>query len=300
MNLGFALIACIASFATFGCSSSAKGKQCRAEADALTSWLGTLNLEPEIFTLDGLRLVRRVDLDRRRLADGPIVMIGSDRTIYEGHLIGEDDDLARRLVVSQQMIAGQHERGPATGLAVPDPRRLYLLIDDAAPWQRVVAAVESAHRAGFTMPIFAFTPPHGPSTRPARTTFDDRIDEIERRRVASEILPLTSPRSDSLFERCAPATRLFDQIGAMEYGDKAQALVRQIGAALVDCDCQVDLPVLRSMLWHLLNHANPVRGIEVELSRAAAPIVLPGTTPWRVASERLTTATKRAWFVVGS
>jgi hypothetical protein len=296
MKLGLALVACIAAL---GCGGGSDGKQCRAEADELTRWLGTLNLEPQIFQIEGMRLVGRSDLDGRRLVAGPTVTIGARDTVYQGQLVGDAGELEERLTATRRKIEDDLARGRSAGDPPSDPRQLHLLVDEAAPWARVVAAVEVAHRAGFTIPSFPFTPPPGPSTRPPRTAFDDRMDALERDLAVGKIPQAPAP-SESLLERCPAATRLFGQLGMMETGDKAAALVRGIGPALVDCSCKTDLPGLRSMLWHLLNNSHPVRGLAVEISPDAPPIALPASTPWREASKRLTPATRRAWFAVGS
>lgn len=297
MKLGLALVACIAAL---GCGSGTDGKQCRTEADELTRWLGTLNLEPQLFMVDAVRLVSRTDLDSRRLVEGPVVTIGADETSYQGQLAGDGEVLASLLTDSHQRIADDLKRGRFAGGVPPEPRLLHLLVDEAATWERVVAVVEVAHRAGFTMPSFVFRPPPGPSTRPPRTALDDRMDALERDHAERKSASLAPARGKSILERCPAATRLFGELGVMETGDKAEALVRGIGPALVDCSCKVDLPALRSMLWHLLNNANPVRGISMESSPDAPPIALPASTMWWEASKHLTPATRRAWFAIGS
>lgn len=293
MKLGLALVACVAAL---GCERRTGDQQCRTDADALTRWLGTLNIESQLFIVDAVRLITRTDLDSRHLVEGPVLTIGAGETSFQGQQVGAADELASRLTASQQGLVDEIKRGRFAGGPSPDPRQLHLLVDEAAPWERVVAAALAAHRAGFTMPSFVFRIPPGPSTRPPRTSFDDAV---ERERAAGKLMQAPPP-SASLFGRCSSMTRLFDQLGKMERGDKAETLVRGIGPALIDCSCKVDLPVLRSMLWHLLNNPNPVRGIAVETSPDALPIALPANTPWREANQRLTPTTKRAWFAIGS
>lgn len=294
MKLGVALVACIAAL---GCGSRADDQQCRTEADELTRWIGTLNLEPQIVMVGRERLVSRADLGSQSPVARPVVTIGADTSSFQGHLIGAADELESRLSATQRRLVEEIARGRFEG-APPDPRQLHLLIDEAAPWERVVAVAQVAHRAGFTMPSFLFSPPPGPSTRPPRTTFDDRMDAQKRDLAAGKIPPSPEPIA-SLLERCPPVIRLLGDLGMMQTGNKAEVLIRGIGPALVDCRCKVDLPAMRSMLWHMLNNESPVRELRVELSPDAPPIALPASTPWREASKRLTPATKRAWLAIG-
>ncbi|HWO17737.1 MAG TPA: hypothetical protein VNO30_03140, partial [Kofleriaceae bacterium] len=262
MKLGLALVACMAAL---GCDRGPDDKRCRADADALTRWLGRLNLEPQLVMVGDVRLVSRADLGSGSLAMArPIVTIGARETQYQGQLVGAAAGLAERLTATQRKLAEEVAQGRFEGRA-PDVRQLYLLIDEAVPWERVVAVVEAAHRTGFTKPSFLFKPPPGPDTRPPRTAFDERMDARERDGAAGRLAAPPAP-GESLFARCPPVTRLFGHLGVMETGNKVDALIRGIGPALVDCGCKVELPEVRSMLWHMLNNPSPVRGLEVELA----------------------------------
>ncbi len=294
MKLGLALVACIAAL---GCGQGTDGKSCRVEADELTRWLGTLNLEPRLFQLDRLRLVTRADLADRRAVTAPTITIGAEETTYQGQLATAPDELENQLTVSHRVITDDLQTGRYVGPQPPEPRRLHLLVDEAAPWERVVAVLAIAHRAGFTRPSFIFAAPPGPSTRPPRTALDDRMDVYERDAAAGKVT-LDRPPSESILERCPTVTRLFTQLGAMESGDKADVLVRGIGPALVNCTCKVDLAALRSMLWHLLDNPQPVRTLVIETTPDAPPIALPASMAWREASTRLQPEIPRAWFVV--
>ncbi|MBA3817724.1 MAG: hypothetical protein H0X17_02450 [Deltaproteobacteria bacterium] len=297
MKLGLALVALVACVAALGCGQGTDGKACRVEAEELTRWLGTLDLEPRIFQLDRLALVSRADLADRRVVTAPTVTIGAEETTYQGQLASAPDELENRLTVSQRVITDDVQTGRYRGPQPPEPRRLHLLVDEAAPWERVVAVVAIAHRAGFTRPSFIFATPPGPSTRPPRTALDDRMEALDRDAAAGKLTPDRAP-SEAILERCPTVTRLFAQLGAMETGDKAEVLVRGIGPALVNCTCKVDLAALRSMLWHLLDNRQPVRGLVMETSPEAPPIALPKTMAWREASTHLRPDVPRAWFVV--
>lgn len=293
MKLALALAACTAAL---GCSR-ADDKQCRADADELVRWLGTLNLEPQVVQVGRERLVSRSDLGSLRPGYRPVVMIGADTTSYQGHAIRDVDDLADRLSATQRKLADDLARGRSEG-GPPEPRQLYLLIDEAVTWERVVAVAAIAHRVGFTAPSFLFTPPPGPDQRPPRSAYDDRLDAVERDIAAGKTTP--SSQGEPLLARCPSVTRLYGELGMMQTGNKADELVRGIGPALVDCGCKVDLPSLRSSLWRMLHNATPVRELRVELGPDAPPIALPAITPWREASKRLTPTTRRTWLAVGS
>lgn len=288
--MGAALIACLAAL---GCEKGTSGPACSATADEVTRWLRTLNLEGTLFSVDQIRLVRRDDVPTKPLTLAPVVYISATDITFQGQRADPDHGLEELFITSQRKIVEDLQRGDFPDI---EPRKLWLLVDERAPWNQVVTTVEAAQRAGFTLPSFIFRPAPGPDLRPPRSWFDDRMDALDAAFAESRVLPPAEPRP--IIDNCPAMVRAFGQIGTMETGDKAERLVSLVGPALVECNCQVDLPAFRSQLWHLLHNRDPMRELVIESDADAPPIALPANLPWSEASTRLTSATKRARLTI--
>lgn len=283
-----------------GCGKEARGPRCEAIAADLTRWLRTLDLQPRIFVDDDVRLARRADLPAAPLALAPTVNLGSEHTTYQGALVSDLELFEHRLAESRRRLEDELAAGRAPGAAA-DPRRLYLRIDEHATWDRVVAIVEAAHRTGWTRPSFVFALPPQPSQRPARTWVDDHMDRLDQELAENKARALADPIPPPrrIGDDCPALLRAYEAIGRDDGdGDKAEALVRSIGPALVACGCRVELPALRSQLWHMLHNPNPMRALAVEIAPDAPALALPAHTPWRDASPRLTPATGRVRLAI--
>ena len=80
---------------------------------------------------------------------------------------------------------------------------------------------------------------------------------------------------------------LGDAFHALEPTDE---ITSHLTGALLSCNCDVDIPQLRSLLYRLYTRAPPVATLALVIDDAAQPVELPGTVSWRDAAPTFTTA----------
>jgi len=264
-----------------GCSSS-KGPSCAEQALELDRFLSAMDHEPSIFQFSKkLKLVTRDDLPVLKAVYAPTVEVQTREFVFEGLLVGPDE-LAERLAARRQQLAD----AVARGREARDPDRVYLLVDESAPWDRVVAAVEAAAAGGFTTVAFVFA--HTANLKPPpRSPIDDELDKIDAADGASGKATKLAETVKGVIKACPAMIEAFGRVAARDSDDKAGSLIQSIQPALVDCDCKVDIPALRSVMWRILANTKPVAEVRVAVDRGAKPLALPATTPWREAQKRL-------------
>lgn len=279
MKLGAVLLVAILG----GCGERAAS--CRTDAEALGRLLATADTEPPAF-MKGPGVVTRTDLPKQTLRTGPIVYVGVDATSYRGEVVRDDEldalvELAARLDASHRAALDE---------------RIYFVIDGAAPWRRVVETVRVAVEAGWRAPAFVFRAP--PAKSPPGVPLDDQLDS------SKPAPPLRAPaeRAGSQLAGCPALVAAFDATGRDELArpgeSKADALIRAIPPALIDCKCDVPMADLRAALWRMFANPDPSRAILLDPAAPAQRIALPAATPWSTASARFTATTKNVEFAI--
>jgi hypothetical protein len=273
------------------CGKSAE--QCRTEARELGALFAGIDTEPGPIWSTEAKLVARAELPKLG-AYGPMVTLFAGRIELEGRPGSQTREmLAESLTATHRELVEAAERGRSHR---GDPRRIYVLIDEATPWREVVAAVETASAAGFTAPSFVFRHPVT-LTPPPRAAVDDELDRIlgldpsERATAFARLL-------EAQVADCAAVQNIFADIGSSEAESKSQTLLRRLPDALIDCKCDVPMADFRSTLWRLLVIPQPMRGFEVALVATGTRIALPAATPWSTASQRFDPSTKTVQLVV--
>jgi hypothetical protein len=269
---------------TIAIAACSKSKaECQRDVDALMTFLRSFDHEPALFQIDETtKLVMRDALPKVKQY-APTIEIRADVTIFHGRLV-DGPALGDALAEARERI----ERDPGPPGEPRDPRLLYFQISSDATWDRVVAASQAAADAGFTHASFVFAAP-STATPPPRTWVDDRFDAIRARGskdgawLATELAGSTR----DIIGSCPALKRAYGAVGAMESGDKAGFLIEATGRALLECNCAVELPALRSSMWLLLANPHPTGVAGVTLDKAAPPLALPATTPWRDAGPQL-------------
>jgi hypothetical protein len=265
----------VLSIAGLGCGGGKK--ECSTDAEALTKLLRDAPHDPEWFPLSGRHLVSRTEpSDQKIAAHAPVIDIRKGETVYQGQL-SSPEDLRERLTLAHQKLVED----------AMDPLLVYFVIDADATWGHVVAAFDAAEAAGMTKPTFVFEQPMTVSP-PPKTALDVEIDRMvavdgvydnaKMEEIGSKIREKTKD--------CASLNKLYEQIGAMETGDKAEALLAELPAALMACECKVDMPQLRSNLWRLLVPQRITRGFPFSPGVREQTIALPATTSWAEASKQ--------------
>jgi len=284
------LAVCIA-IALAGCGGRSK-ESCRADADALAKLLASTDHEPPTLFVRGVKLVERTDLTRSELQDAPVIRASIDAIVFRDATV-DPGDLRARLSATRREYDDEMARHPIQGV---DVARIYFMIDAGTPWSRVAAIVGDADAAGFGHPAFVFARPLGASP-PPRAPIDDELDAIASGDPANHISKLAEV-TRRVIDGCPAMIQVFGNVAATEGGSKADALIAGIAPALVECNCNLDVPAFRSVMWHMLVNEHPTSTLAVTIDPSAAPIELPGITSWREASKRLTRDTTATSFRV--
>jgi hypothetical protein len=276
-----------------GCGGKRSDPACRASADELTRFLNAMDHDVSVVWTDELRLVTRDDLPKGPTFHAPILKLGPTTIVFQSEFIDGRAELAERLTVTYEQTADHFRKYPQHDL--PAASDLHLVIDEAVAWETVVWVVETLHEARFDAPFFVFARP--PATPPPpRTWLDDELDRMHTANLSDGRAAASGLRSRVL-RSCGAITRAFESTAAVE-GDKVEHLIRAIGPALVQCNCDVDLAALRTLMWRLAGNPHPTSALRIALARDASGIALPAATPWREASQRLAPTTTPAWFAI--
>lgn len=292
-----------------GCRRNAGA--CRLAAADLERFLHTMDLERGPVPLQEVSPPLRDDLEDRTGTDQAAVYVTSARIVLSAprqlgrrSCIGEEScevseldacfGRLRRCIESSSREDVFAARRSAAGRG-PDARKLYVVIDRAARWERVVPVAAAAHRAGFTAASFLFA--RTPATPPPPRTWVD--EELDRRgpdrldgdnadadailRIANAVLTCDSFKEP--FHR-------FHEMSPSEY------MIQRTPQQVVECNCDLDMAALRSLMWRLLGTAHPVTLLDTALTPSAAPLQLPAATPWGDASAALSARTTATWFVI--
>src|SRR5262249_14688112 len=91
-------------------------------------------------------------------------------------------------------------------------------------------------------------------------------------------------------DRCPSLEKLFGRVAPVD--DHGRYLIDHIAPALVECNCSLDLPALRSLMWRLLRNPYPTSGLAVHVDAAASPPAPAADMAWREASKRFMRETR--------
>jgi hypothetical protein len=153
-----------------------------------------------------------------------------------------------------------------------------------------VRVVDAAVRADFDAARFVFARPfHG--RRPPPSTVEPELDAIVHNHDGSSIATRLAEKIKSTVEDCPAIQRVFGEVASTE-GNKTDHLIRQIPEALVDCNCNLDMPSFATEMWYVMANEHPVGVVAVQIDPTGTAIELPAITPWREASKQLTPTMK--------
>lgn len=268
-----ALLVCVV-----GCGKSAK--ECKTDAEALSTLLRETPHEPEMFVLAGRHLVVRPDLtDKREFGYAPVLDITKAGFALQGQPIAEAE-LAQKLAAIHEQ-GTQHWMGRGS-----DPDRIYFAIDDEVTWDRVVAAFDAAESAGLVKEGFVFEYPTTKLTPPPRTAVDAELDKLQADPDAANKASRLAEMVSARIKRCKPLQQVFGGVAAVEGEDKVDYLITGMQEALVECECNVSMPELRSIMWRMLATQHQTRVYEFAPRVRDETIAFPATTTWAEASKR--------------
>jgi hypothetical protein len=264
-------------------------EECRTEATEVGDLLVEAAKEPgSLFWLtDSEHLVTRTDLPvPRDWTTGPTIKLTAATTTFGDHVMADAAAIATRARETSSQIEADLATGRLRPQWVKEPRRVYLMIDPATPWDRVVGAVDALAEGGLSAPMFLFEQPT-PVKAPPRAPIDDKLDktlQAESGERATELAKLAK----QVVEGCEPLKQEFGSVSAVEGENKAMRLARAVAPALIACKCNVNIPNLRAVMFRVIWVPRPIRGIGFSPDAGAQPIALPKTTTWAEASKRFT------------
>jgi hypothetical protein len=273
-------------------------EECRAEATAVGDLIVEAAREPPslIWLDDGVRLVTRTDLPLRRdWHMGPRVTVTPTALTFGDEVMADASALAARSREMVAKLADDIAAGRVRAEWIKQPRLVYVLVDPATPWERVVMAVNALAEGGLTAPTFLFEQPSALKP-PPRARIDDKLDaalKAEPSERATEFAKLAK----QVVEGCEPLRKEFGAVAAVEGEDKAMRLAKAIKPALIACECRIDVPNLRSVMFRLLHVPRPVRGVSFSPDAIKDTIALPAATTWAEASKRFTPALANAELI---
>lgn len=265
--------------------------ECKREAAAIQTLLRSADTEPQLLYVDDkMQLVERTDLPATRVPSAPVVILDEQGVTYQGERI--PGDLRARLTAARAQIVEDIEAGRTPRRDPPDPALVYFQIDKRTRWPRVVEAWQAARDAGMTSPGFVFGVPMT-VTPPPRAPIDTELDALGNSDAANKATELANIISKQV-EGCPAMIRAFGSIGAEDGGSKAKRLIDDLGPALVECKCNVDIPNFRSAMWRALANTKPTRVLRFDPAATPDPIALPATATWADAAAKLAPQTKNA------
>ncbi|NVB84918.1 MAG: hypothetical protein HOV81_41510 [Kofleriaceae bacterium] len=262
-----------------GCGKSAK--ECKTDAEALATLLRETPHEPEMFVLAGRHLVARPDLtDKRGFGYAPVLDITKAGFAMQGEPIAQAELSTKLATIHDQ--GAQHWMGRGS-----DPDRIYFAIDGDVTWDRVVMAFEAAEAAGLVKEAFVFEYPSKPLTPPPRSAVDAELDKLQADPDAANKASRLAEMMSTRVKRCKSLQQLFGGVAAVEGEDKADFIITGLAEALVECECNVDMPELRSIMWRVLATQHQTRVYEFAPRVRDETIAFPATTTWADASKKL-------------
>jgi hypothetical protein len=259
---------------TGSAATSGSAKSCQVQADELAAMLRSpaFQLSP-IGAVHGVALPIRTDVRGQALPEAPVLIIRSTETSFQG-LIGGDVAAA---------LESAREKAD----------RLYMQIDRGTPFSRVVDAITLAKTAGFTTQSFVFTGAKLPG--PPRSAADERLDKIVATQDENTLSELTKLVQE-VISPCPELQRSYAALASAQ--DRWKHLAETTPAAVLACNCKVDVPSLRSVLWRVFAAQIEIPVITVEIVDDGPTLAAAASSTWDHVSKQLDPKATQLQFVV--
>ncbi len=269
-----ALLATVLAVALGACGGGKDPAVCRREAAELSELLATVDHEPPGFQAHDLTLVTRSDIPRTTRDLGPVIHVTREGASFQDEPFRGEQGRVRLTEEARRY-------GHGAKLDV-----LYLAIAEDARWEDAAGAAVLGWEAGFERQGLAFARPPAVVTPPPRSKIDAELDRILHEEEASNKATALARLIEQVVNGCPALIRAFGSVAAVEGESKADTLIRAIEPSLVECNCAVDMPSLRSALFRLLAVDKPQSAFVITHDPDGTPIDLPPDTPWRDAHAR--------------
>jgi hypothetical protein len=263
--------------------SGSGSASCQAQVDDLMKFLRAMDHTGSLFALDDIHLAMRPELPVVMPHQAPLVTLRATGLEYQGEKLAPAA-LATKLTETRKKIDEDMQLGRFSKYDPPDPLLINVLIDADTHWGDVVKLTDVLVRAGFVHTSIAFGRP-SPVSPPPRTWVDDKVDELRKRQegAATELANITR----QIVPGCPPLISVFGEVGNSEGGDKVVDIIEGSGRALVACNCNIDIPAYRSVIWAIAGNPHPSTVLAVELAKTGKQLALPAATPWSEAGKQL-------------
>jgi hypothetical protein len=192
-----------------------------------------------------------------------------------------------------------HQNQVELGSKHRDASVLYLIVDRAAIWERVVAAFEAAQGAGYTKQLFVFAGSKR-QTPPPPSKIDGELDAafaLEAGERGSKLGQIFTRFAN----QCPAMHKPFVNKGADDGKTRTDELIEDTTKDLVDCNCSVDMPSLRMAMWRLIAEPMQVKIVAIEATppgKAHSPkvVIAPKLTSWADVSKRIDAKSPQLWL----
>src|SRR5262249_48108457 len=131
---------------------------------------------------------------------------------------------------------------------------------------------------GFTTYGFAFSTGAKKPEPPPRSSIDDKLDQVMMgdRHDGNQAVELANMMKD-VIGGCSALEKSFSAVSSEE-GDKADTLIVAIEEGLIDCNCKVDVPALRSLMWRILATDPDLQALTY--TGRGEKVAFPGSATW--------------------
>jgi hypothetical protein len=261
---------------------------CKAEVADLMTLFRTMDRSPPLAVPADVHLVERPELPVFDGVYAPVVIARATGFEFRGEHL---DELG--LTVRLAEVWNKQRDDIEAGKVPRDfkwDHRVYVLIDRDTPWSAAVTTVRVASLAGYTKWIAVFSKP-SPVAQPPRSAVSDQLDKILKDDGGGNQATAIAKLMSDVVRSCPAMGKAFGAVGSEENADKGKVLIEATEPALIECNCDIDLPSFRSVFVAIGANFHPLTVLRLELDEKIKPLALPGTTPWRDAVKQLTTAT---------
>ena len=224
-----------------GCGGK-KAADCKLEAEELYTLLKTTPHQASPFyPQQGLTLVFRTDLGVTPIAPGLVVSVMPTVLMFQGMTFGDTAALVDQVTKSRDNAPRMRDR---------TIKQVYLQLDKSTRWSQVVELAKAFEGAGFTIG-FAFET-GAKLTPPPRSPIDDKLDALMADKDAANKATKLATMAKDVVDGCPALAKSFSAVSSVEGEDKAEILIERTKEGLIDCNCKIDVPELRSMLWRVM------------------------------------------------
>ncbi|HSD85983.1 MAG TPA: hypothetical protein VLB44_00655 [Kofleriaceae bacterium] len=252
---------------------------CAAKVKDFEGWLTSLELERSSYEIDfgyRLQVIGRAPSPVEQKIDAVEITPSS----IEAFDASESNHAESKLGKNPAQKALLERLTTIHGMANDAPDRVRIDVDEKAPWGDVARVADAAQKAGYKEAVLAFTatskltPPAGVE---AWTSKQEEVDAA-------------SKRIEEMQKQCkAWDSAILTHVPKPSREDNAKANASEIAAALVKCNCAVDLDEVRTQMfkearWH---QAVPRVGVLVQLADGGTTINQPAKTLWSDAHKKL-------------